>query len=184
MKITHLTLILTALFAVILGCGNHESAAADDGKIKKAIAVLHPTENNEVSGTVTFTVTADGMRVEAHLQGLQPGEHGFHVHEFGDCTAPAGTSAGGHFNPFGSQHGAPSSGGRHVGDLGNIEVDEEGNARVQKMDRLLAFEGAASIIGRAVVVHEKRDDLTSQPTGNAGGRVACGVIGIAQMDPL
>lgn len=183
MRRTPLIIISACILWLMFGCGSRESSPPIGSEIRKAIAVLHPTEGNDVRGTVTFTLNRDGMQVEANLQGLQPGEHGFHIHEFGDCTAPDGTSAGGHFNPFGSQHGAPESAGRHVGDLGNIEVDEEGNARINKIDPLLTFEGPASIIGRAVIIHDKRDDLTSQPTGAAGPRLACGVIGIAKANP-
>ncbi len=149
-------------------------------EIEKAICVLHPTEGNDVKGTVTFTRNGSSIRVVAELEGLTPGKHGFHIHEKGDCSAPDGTSAGGHLNPDGSKHGGPEDEERHVGDLGNIEAGDDGNAHLELEDSVISFSGENSIIGRAVVVHAGEDDLTSQPTGDAGGRVACGVIGVAE----
>ncbi len=151
-------------------------------KITRAVAVLHPTEGNDVTGTVWFTKTENGIKVVADVRGLTPGKHGFHIHQYGDCTAPDGTSAGGHFAPDGSPHGAPSDPAdqRHVGDLGNLNADEEGVAHLEWTDPVISFSGGHNIIGRAVVVHAGEDDLESQPTGDAGARVACGVIGIAK----
>jgi len=144
-----------------------------------AIAVLHPTEGNEVSGIVHFFDTGKGVRVVADVQGLTQGDHGFHVHEFGDCSAPDGASAGGHFNPDDTPHGAPTDTDRHVGDLGNLSADDAGSAEFQWTDSFLAFQGPHSIVGRGVIVHAGADDYSSQPSGAAGARVACGVIGIA-----
>ena len=148
--------------------------------VTKAIAVLHPTKSSAVSGLVTFEATQNGVRVVANISGLLPGKHGFHIHEYGDCSADDGTSAGGHFNPGGMPHSGPMAEKRHVGDLGNIEADKDGNARLEYIDKSLAFSGPDTIVGRGVIVHEKEDDLKSQPTGDAGGRLACGVIGVAQ----
>ncbi|MBD3419615.1 MAG: superoxide dismutase family protein [Chitinivibrionales bacterium] len=158
------------------GAGQAEIAAP---KITEAVAELYPTEDNRVRGTIYFEIQATGMHVHGELTGLLPGKHGFHVHEFGDCTAEDGTSAGGHFAPRNMPHGAPSDSLRHVGDLGNIEANADGLARVDMTDTVLTFSGLNSIIGRGLVVHKGVDDLESQPTGAAGARVACGVIGIA-----
>jgi superoxide dismutase, Cu-Zn family len=144
----------------------------------KAICVLHPTNGYNVSGTVTFTRDGEDVKIVAEVEGLAPGKHGFHIHEFGDCSASDGTSAGGHFNPEGVEHGGPDDEVRHVGDLGNIEAGEDGTARLEMTDSKISLHGEHSIIGRAVVIHEGEDDLTSQPTGAAGARLACGVIGI------
>ena len=114
--------------------------------------------------------------IKAEVLGLTPGNHGFHIHEIGDCSDPAGKSAGGHFNPAMTDHGGHGAAVRHVGDLGNLEADETGKALLEVTDKMVDFEGANSIIGRSVIVHEKEDDLTSQPTGAAGARVACGII--------
>jgi Cu-Zn family superoxide dismutase len=157
----------------------HEPMAA--GGITKAIAVLHATKiGGEASGIVTFTKVQGGVHVEAEIRGLTPGLHGFHIHEFGDCSSPDAMSAGGHFNPAKAEHGAPTAGKRHVGDLGNIEASARGVAKLDVVDPLLGFSGPSSIIGRGLIVHEKPDDLKTQPTGNAGGRVACAVIGVAK----
>jgi superoxide dismutase, Cu-Zn family len=145
----------------------------------KALAILQPTAGNKVAGVVTFTKVPDGIKVVADVAGLTPGPHGFHVHQYGDCTTPNGDSAGGHFNPEGMAHGGPTSQERHVGDLGNIIADKEGKAHLEWTDKLLSFEGRDSIIGRGLIVHGMADDLVSQPVGNAGPRVACGVIGIS-----
>jgi len=152
------------------------------GQVAHAIAVIHPTEGNVVSGIVAFHKTDDGINVMVNLQGLSQGEHGFHIHEYGDCNAADGSSAGGHFAPRGGPHGARNdpSDKRHVGDLGNIKADAEGNVHYEWTAPFLAFQGPNSIIGRAVIIHDGKDDLTSQPSGNAGSRVACGVIGIAK----
>jgi len=144
------------------------------------VAVLHPTEGNEVHGIVTFTKEEGWVRVVADIEGLTTGKHGFHIHEFGDCSSPDGKSAGGHFNPEGKQHGGPDGAERHVGDLGNIEADDSGKAHYNRVDSHVALGGANSIIGRGVIIHAKADDMTSQPTGAAGARLACGVIGVAK----
>jgi Cu-Zn family superoxide dismutase len=146
----------------------------------KAIAVLHPTEGSKVHGWVTFTKEGDKVKVAAEIQGLTLSKHGFHIHEFGDCSSKDGAAAGGHFNPTGKSHGAPTDANRHAGDLGNIEVGQDGKARANFPDSVLQFDGPGSIIGRGVIVHANPDDLKTQPTGNAGGRLACGVIGVAK----
>ena len=148
--------------------------------VTKAVAVLSPTKGSNVSGTVTFTKVDGGVKIVADLTGLKPGEHGFHIHEFGDCSAPDATSAGGHFNPQHMQHGAPDATARHAGDFGNLVADESGKAHYDRVDTTIALDGADGVIGHAVIAHEKADDLKTQPTGNAGGRVACGVIGVAK----
>src|SRR6202049_702885 len=149
-------------------------------EVKKAIAVLHPASGSQVMGTVTFTKTEDGMQVVADITGLTPGQHGFHIHEFGDCSAPDATSAGGHFNPSKNPHAGHDDAKRHEGDLGNIEADSSGKAHLELTDKLMTMSGEKSIIGRSVIAHEKEDDLKTPQTGNSGGRVACGVIGVAK----
>jgi superoxide dismutase, Cu-Zn family len=146
-----------------------------------ATAALSPTKGSSVSGTVDFTQRGDVVLVEAKVSGLSPGLHGFHVHERGNCTAPDGASAGGHFNPAGAAHGAPGSMPRHAGDLGNIEANAGGVAVYRaEVTGISLGTGDDSIIGRAVIVHEKADDLKSQPSGNAGARLACGLISKSQ----
>jgi Cu-Zn family superoxide dismutase len=141
----------------------------------RAMATVAPTQGSTVAGTVTFTAGKTGVHVVADLTGLAPGEHGFHIHEKGDCSAPDGASAGGHFNPGGHPHGAPGA-EHHAGDLGNITADAAGKAHLEADFPFMTLAGADTIVGRAVIVHAGRDDLQTQPTGNAGGRQACGVI--------
>jgi Cu-Zn family superoxide dismutase len=157
----------------------HEKAAAKDGGISKAVAILLPTKGSKVEGRVTFTKGAEGIHVHAEISGLTPGEHGFHIHEFG-VWSEDGMAAGGHFNPDMAKHAGIDTPKRHVGDLGNITANANGNATLDLDDPHLMFHGPHSILGRGLVVHEKADDLTTQPTGNAGGRVAVGVIGVAK----
>jgi len=157
----------------------HNNPAAQS-EVAKAVAVLHPTEGNKVHGMVTFAKASDKVKVTAHIEGLTPGKHGFHIHEWGDCSSKDGAAAGGHFNPATAPHGAPDASQRHAGDLGNIEANQEGMAHLEWTDPVMKLSGAGSIIGRGVIVHANADDLKTQPTGNAGGRLACGVIGVAK----
>lgn len=142
-----------------------------------AQADLEPTQGNHVHGSVQFLREPEGVRVVVQLSGLTPGEHGIHIHEKGDCSAPDASSAGGHFNPTHRPHGAREEvEQRHVGDLGNITAGPDGRARLNYVDVHLSLTGPNSIVGRAVIVHANPDDLVSQPAGNSGPRVACGVI--------
>ncbi len=152
-------------------------------EVTKAVCVLHPLGDSKVMGKVTFTKMADGVHIEAELTGLTPGEHGFHIHEWGDCSSADGTSTGGHFNPTGAPHAGPTVMPRHEGDFGNVMADASGKATLHLMDKMVEFSGPNSVIGRGMIVHAGKDDLTTQPSGNAGGRVACGVIGIANPAP-
>ena len=180
---------IAALAASTLGfCGavgflsqapaQHEKAAAAGG-ITKAVALLTPTKGSDVKGRVTFTQDGHSIHVHAEITGLSPGEHGFHVHEFG-VWSEDGMASGGHFNPTKASHAGPDSAKRHVGDLGNVTANDKGVATLDVDDPHMSFHGASSIIGRGLVVHEKVDDLKTQPTGNAGGRLAVGVIGVAK----
>jgi len=170
MKRKLLIALVTTASALILS----RASAADE---TKAIAVLSSASGSQVAGTVTFTKSGDGVQVVANVTGLTPGKHGFHVHEFGDCSAPDATSAGSHFNPTKDPHAGHDADKRHMGDLGNIEADASGKARLEITDKKIKLD---QIIGKAVIVHEKADDLKTQPTGDAGGRLACGVIGVAK----
>ncbi len=148
--------------------------------VKAAVVLLIPTAGNSVTGTVRFTQIDGGVRVVADVSGLKQGVHGFHIHEFGDITAADGMSAGGHLNPGHAKHGAPDAAERHEGDLGNLTADANGHATLNYIDTVITLNGPTSIIGRGVVVHADADDLKSQPVGNAGKRVATGVIGVAK----
>src|SRR5258708_3507135 len=125
--------------------------SAQAESVTKAMAVLSPTKGNSVSGTVTFTKVDGGVKIVADVAGLTPGQHGFHIHEFGDCSAPDATSAGGHFNPHHMQHGGPEAAVRHAGDFGNLEADASGKAHYEHVDPVVSFDGADSIIAPGVV---------------------------------
>lgn len=154
-------------------------------RVTHAIAVVHPTQGHTASGTVRFITVPNGVRVIAEITGLSPnGVHGFHVHEWGDCSAPDATSAGSHYNPDGHPHGGPHDTVRHAGDFGNLQADAQGNAKLDMVFDNISVAGIRNpVIGRSVIVHVKADDLKSQPTGDAGGRIGCGVIGVAKATP-
>jgi Cu-Zn family superoxide dismutase len=144
----------------------------------RATAQLEPTRGNATAGTVEFVQVGSKVRVTAKVSGLKPGQqHGFHVHEAGDCSSGDGMSAKGHFNPYGKPHGPGGSMERHAGDMPNLNSDASGNARATvELDVITVTAGPASVVGRGVIVHVQPDDYTSQPVGNAGARMACGVV--------
>jgi Cu-Zn family superoxide dismutase len=141
---------------------------------------LEARSGSKLTGQAVLTETATGVKVEMTVEnGGTPGPHGTHVHEKGDCSAPDGTSAGGHFNPDGVDHGQISADPHHAGDSNNITADADGKATVDRMLSANVDIGKGDkydILGKAVIVHEKADDYKTQPTGDAGGRLACGVI--------
>ncbi len=174
----HPILILAVLAAVTLpGCTAKVSGSSGP-KVNRAICRILGTEGNEkVKGIVRFVQEGTNVRVSWEVEGLTPGLHGFHVHEWGDINCDDGVCTGGHFNPTRVQHGAPDAPVRHVGDLGNVSANASGKAADERLDSVLKLNGAHSVIGRAIIIHAKPDDF-GQPTGNAGSRVAYGVIGI------
>lgn len=175
MKISHFFAI-TAAFCL---AGAFTPARAADPT--SAVAVLYPTAGSKTTGVIHFEPMADGkIHVNGTVEGLTPNsEQAIHIHEFGDGTAPDATSAGGHYNPGGQMHGMPAQEMRHAGDLGNLKSDANGVAHMDLTVDLMTINGPKNpIIGRGVIVHAKLDD-GGQPTGNAGARVACGVIGWA-----
>ncbi len=155
--------------------------AAMMASINDAVAVMVPTQGNLAHGTVRFQQTDNGVAVTADITGLDPGStHAIHVHQYGDVTGSDGKSAGGHYNPQGHDHGLPEQGARHAGDLGNLTADEAGNAHYEITAENISIAGLNNpVIGRGVIIHAKVDD-GGQPTGNAGARIAMGVIGIAK----
>ncbi|MDO8648225.1 MAG: superoxide dismutase family protein [Candidatus Peregrinibacteria bacterium] len=175
-------IVMTSMFLLTLtACQSTEpQKSATSSHVSKAVAVLTPSSGSSVRGTVTFSEENGSVTISASLTGLTPGQHGFHIHEWGDINCSDGMCTGSHFNPTGSQHGDADATERHVGDLGNSDADASGNATFQRTDSVLSLNGPHSVIGRAIVVHANQDDF-SQPTGNAGGRVAYGVIGISEI---
>jgi len=155
-------------------------SGADGPALKQAIAVLHAAAGQQCHGVVRFTQEGDSVKVVADIEGLTPGQkHAFHIHQNGDCSAPDGMSAGGHYNPEGHQHGLPDAQNRHAGDLGNIQADNDGKVHYEITVNNISLSGPKNpILGRGVIVHAKPDD-GGQPVGNAGARIACGVIGVA-----
>lgn len=142
----------------------------------KAQAVLKSSKGHKSKGLIHFTQEGDKLTVEVMAQGLKSGPHGFHIHEVGDCSSKDFASAGGHFNPTQLKHGAPGK-DSHAGDLGNLIVDRKGKVnKVLVAEGLTLAPGANSIIGKSVIIHKGKDDLKSQPAGNSGPRVLCGVI--------
>jgi superoxide dismutase, Cu-Zn family len=144
------------------------------------VAVLSPTEGNQTTGVVTFKSVDKGkVEIDAQLTGLPPNsKHAIHIHQYGDLTSKDGKSAGDHYNPMDHPHGLPDKENRHAGDFGNLESDQNGNANFKLTVDNISLAGRLSpIIGRGIVVHAKPDD-GSQPTGNAGDRIAVGVIGV------
>jgi len=143
-------------------------------------------DDTDFKGTITFTPEGNGVRVVAHLEGVdQDGDHGFHVHQTGECTHGEGdkhfTSAGGHFNPANTEHACPPTEPRHAGDLGNIPVTG-GTGHLEATTNLLSLSGPNSVVGKAIILHAKADDCKTQPTGDAGDRLACGVITMGNAD--
>lgn len=143
-----------------------------------AEADLMPVGASSVEGTADFSTTAtDRVRIELDVKGLNPGKHGVHIHQYGDCSAADGSSAGEHFNPDGARHGSPDAGMRHPGDLGNLVADNDGRGNmVIEVEALTLDRGRYGILGRSLVIHANPDDLSTQPSGNSGPPVACGVI--------
>lgn len=145
----------------------------------EAKAVLLPKSGSNVSGAVHFKDVRGGVRVRVEARGLPAGKHGFHIHAKGDCSSADGKSAGGHYNPGKTKHGGPDSREHHAGDLGNITAGGSGSVNLETVFKGVSILGGQSpIAGRGVIIHAKADDLSSQPTGAAGGRIACGVIGV------
>jgi Cu-Zn family superoxide dismutase len=177
-------LTFAACMGVVCSCtassqhAGHDHAAAAAGTGKSATAVLKGKDGSKVNAKVVFKEGPDGVKVVAHIEGVEGGGvRGFHLHEVGDCTPPDFTSAGSHFNPTGAPHGAPTAPQHHAGDLGNVTIGADGGAHYEIISRgLTVGPGPNSVVGRSVILHEKADDMTTQPTGNAGGRVACGVV--------
>lgn len=143
-----------------------------------AVAQLTPTAGNTAHGTVRFAQRGDRVVVSGEVRGLRPNtEHGFHVHEKGDCSSPDATSAGGHFDPLAMPHGRHGAGRHHAGDLQSLRADAAGAARFRfESDAIRVGSGPTNVVGRGLIVHRDPDDYSTQPTGNAGPRLACAVI--------
>ncbi len=187
----NLLVAATMVLLILSGCAPKEEPAPEPAPEPEVVAEapaeplmavvdLAGSPDSGISGQVSFTQVGDVVHVVAHVEGVEPGSHGFHVHETGDCSAADFTSAGGHFNPSGDPHGGPDDAVRHAGDLGNITVDDQGVGDLEvTSDLITVAPSPSSVIGKAVILHAGADDLESQPTGAAGARLACGVIGLS-----
>ena len=169
---------MKALFAAAAATVLLAACQTTPDQAPRANAQLQPTKGNKTFGEATFEQVGDMVHVVIYVQGLRPGqEHGLHIHEVGDCSSGDGMSTKGHFDPFGKPHGRHDSAERHAGDLPALKSDKEGRAKVDvRLDVITVTPGPASIIGRGLIVHADPDDYKTQPTGNAGARIACGVI--------
>jgi Cu-Zn family superoxide dismutase len=168
-----LTALTIAIALATTGCAGLKS------KPKAVEAVMTPTDGNSAAGTLRVTVVPDGVHIQGRLTGLTPGStHGFHIHEHGDCSAPDASTAGGHFNPTKTEHGDPAGMTHHSGDIANQIADAQGTIDVDVTVHGVSFDSGLSddVLGRALIVHRDADDYTSQPAGNSGPRIACGVI--------
>lgn len=169
----------TGMEEKVRSMAHEHQVTAQDHKGTKAMAKIQGLDDNGIEGSVVFVETQNGVQVTARIFNAPPGKHGFHVHEFGSCD-DAGKAAGGHYNPLGVEHGyLPDKGMQHAhaGDMGNIEIAENGSGELTLHLPGLSVDGTHGIAGRGVILHEKPDDF-GQPTGNAGGRIACGTIAI------
>lgn len=176
-RLPALTAGILAAAGIILvsGCASSRATPPADAQAR---ATIEARSGSNVTGWAAFTDrSTGGVRVEVHIENAPPGVHGLHVHERGDCSAADASSAGGHFNPGGMPHAAPSDTRRHAGDLGNITIEANGTGHLEIVSDLLTVRpGPSSVVGKAVVFHEKADDMRTQPTGDAGGRLGCGVV--------
>lgn len=172
MRIPALTLLALSL------CACAGTDARDGATVPASAHVdLASTQGQFARGKLDLTQDATGVRVTGTLQGLSPGAaHGFHVHEKGDCSALDASSAGAHYNPSGAAHGNPAASPHHAGDIPNVQADASGRARVDAHVAGVSLGGADDILGRSLIVHADPDDYASQPSGNSGARIACGVI--------
>lgn len=180
MKIHSLMILMIGILTGLLLGSSYYYLSPWHDTIASASTSIYPTPGNQVTGTAKFVQEKNGVHVIATIHGLTPGKHGFHIHKYGDCGGENGTCAGDHFNPTNAPHGAPTDKHVHVGDLGNVIADEHGTAVYDEINHHITLSGPHSIIGRSIIVHQDPDDLTSQPTGNSGNRIGCGVIGISK----
>src|SRR5882672_8239709 len=165
--------ILTAAGLLVLAT----SVARGADTPAHAKTTIEARSGSTVTGTATFTELPNGVHVVVDIENATPGAHGLHIHEKGDCSAPDAMSAGAHFNPAGNPHAGPRDKTRHNGDFGNIEIGPDGKGRLELVDDLLTVKpGPTSVVGKSIIFHEQTDDLKTQPAGNSGARLGCGVI--------
>ena len=177
-------LILIGISFALIGCGRGQQQAGilSAPSAKQAIATIGSTSDSSVTGMATFTQNGDQITLAIEIQGASPGLHAVHIHANGDCSAPDGTSAGGHWNPTDVAHGKWGVGEFHLGDIGNITVGEDGTGSIGLTTDLWEIGTGSDIdvVGKGIIVHAGADDFVSQPSGAAGARIGCGVIALAE----
>ena len=177
-------LLLIGISLALVSCDRvaQQAGVMSTPTAKQAIATIGPTSGNSVTGMAIFTQNGDQITLTIEIQNASPGLHAVHIHENGDCSSPDGKSAGGHWNPTGVPHGKWGEGEFHLGDIGNITVDEDGTGNIELTTDLWEIGTGSDIdvVGRGIIVHADADDFTSQPSGNAGARIGCGVIALAE----
>ncbi|PIU00048.1 MAG: superoxide dismutase [Bdellovibrionales bacterium CG10_big_fil_rev_8_21_14_0_10_45_34] len=176
--------IINCIYTISLGLGalsfvacSSKQTATEESQRK--LAQLEAKSGSKVTGEIHLVQVGETVRLTGEVKGLKPNSvHGFHIHEFGDCSTKDAASAGGHFNPDGHKHGGPKEVTRHAGDLGNITADKDGIALVEVSTQAFTLEpnSKVSVLGKSIIVHEKHDEFDKQPAGNAGARIACGII--------
>lgn len=182
MRYTTAACLLFAVSLLLTGCEMVEKTLILSGPSNQAIAVINSASGSEVTGMATFTQIGETVMVHIEIKNASPGQHGVHIHENGDCSSPDGKSAGGHWNPTNVAHGKWGEGEFHLGDIGNIDVGEDGIGVIELSTELWEI-GTGSIydvVGKGMIVHADADDFTSQPSGNAGARIGCGVIELVE----
>ena len=177
-------LLLTSISLALTSCERIQSQVGvlSTPSAKQAIATIGPASDSNVTGMAIFTQNGDQITLTIEIQNASPGIHGVHIHESGDCSSPDGKSAGGHWNPTDVAHGKWGEGEFHLGDIGNITVGEDGTGSIELTTDLWEIGTGSDIdvVGRGIIVHADADDFTSQPSGNAGARIGCGVIALAE----
>ena len=176
--------LLIGISALLMGCdrGHQPTAILPTADAKQASAMIGALNDSGVTGMAVFTQNGDEITLTAEIQGAAPGLHGFHIHAYGDCSAPDGKSAGGHWNPTDVAHGKWGEGEFHLGDIGNINVGEDGTGRITLTTDLWEIGTGSDIdvVGKGIIVHADADDFVSQPSGAAGARIGCGVIVLSE----
>ncbi|MCG9128696.1 superoxide dismutase family protein [Candidatus Poribacteria bacterium] len=177
-----LPLLFTGIIFLLSGCEVIEKSVISSSTSKQAIATINSASDSNLNGIATFTQVGQTVMFRVEIQNGSPGQHAVHIHENGDCSSPDGKSAGGHWNPTNVAHGKWGEGEFHLGDIGNIDVGEDGTGSIELSTELweIGTGSIRDIVGKGMIVHAGTDDYTSQPSGNAGIRIGCGVIELVE----
>ena len=172
--------LLIGISVIVMGCERvrQQAGVLTTAPAKQAHAMIDALGDSGVTGMAVFTQNGDEITLTIEIQGASPGLHGVHIHANGDCSAPDGTSAGGHWNPTGVAHGKWGEGEFHLGDIGNISVGADGTGSITLTTDLwdIGTGSDVDVVGKGIIVHADADDFVSQPSGAAGARIGCGVI--------